>query len=201
MKKLSIFLCVCAAAVAGLIISCKNGTTEYVNVTSTTQDIYYKVSGTVTNTRTTGTTSSFTTNETVYTYENALGRFYHEDKETSSYNYTSYSINVRDEDTSLTECEKDSSGNVISGTSKKLWYSDSYSRTIYKIDGSYYVWKDNSDELLKIDITGSFGGKEFKIVYEDITDDTRTDLTQAAKDDTTSVNKASTKVELTFTRM
>ena len=201
MKKISIFLCACAVAAAALMISCKNEPTEYVNLTTTVEEIVYSVSGTVTCTETSGTTSATTTEEEVITYDNANGWFYYENKETSSLNYTEYHIYITDPDAVFTKCEKDSSGNVISGTSKKNWGCDSGSMVIYKKDGSYYIEKGYEYEWLKISVTGSLGGKQFTISYEDSTDDTRQNLTEAEKQDTSVIEKVSTKVELTFTRM
>ena len=201
MKKISIFLCACAVAAAALMISCKNEPTEYVNLTTTVEEFYYSVSGTVTCTETSGTTSSATTEEEVITYDNANGWFFYQNNETSNLNYTAYDINFADPDAVITKCEKDSSGNVISGTSTKNWGYNSGNITIYKKDGSYYIQKGYEYEWQEISVTGSLGGKQFTISYEDTTDDFRKDLTEAQKQDTSVINKTSIKVELTFTRM
>lgn len=195
MKKLTILLCACAVAVAALMVSCKNEPTEYINMTDTATDIYYKVSGTVVESRSWGTTTDTNISETTYTITDAVGYAYNYKSKTRDSNTASWYIQFQDPDAQAANTYK--SGSTTSES--KWWgsYSDYY--TINKIDGDYYYIVNYKP--FKVNVSGSMGGKEFKISFEYSNDDTRTNLTQAQKDDTTAVNKSSGKVELTFTKM
>ena len=46
MKKITLVLCACAIAFAGLLVSCNNATGDYVNTTSAWNRYEYKVTGT-----------------------------------------------------------------------------------------------------------------------------------------------------------
>ena len=196
MKKLTIILCACAVAVAGLMVSCKNEPTEYVNVTSNSKAILYTVKGTITNTNVTGSKDSPTTYESVTTIDGTASvKTWNSETESSNWSY--WYISYYDEDAAFSEVEKDKDGTEVSST--KNW--DEMSDDIYlrKIDGSYYI--DGNGEYKKVTVSGSIGGKEFKVTIEDSNDDARTYLSQAELDNPTMVEKESDKIELTFTKM
>ena len=197
MKKLAILLCACAVAVAGLMVSCKNEPTEYVNVTSKAEKVFYTVSGTWTGTQIYGAKDAPTTDEMVTTYDNAYAWTYKYESKQSTKNYTNWSIFIYDEDASSTM-----STTTGDTTDKgKSWDEDYMPLNLYKINGAYYLYDTGDSEYMKVTVTGTVGGKEFKISAEQSDDDTRTDMTQAEKDDTSEVNKASSKMELTFTKI
>ena len=196
MKKITILLCACAVAVAGLMVSCKNEPTEYVNVTSTRKAFYYNVKGTITETKITGSKDSPTTTETVTTIDGtASAETWNSETESSNYSY--WGISFYDEDASFTRVKKDKAGTELS--SEKKWDDYDSGLWLIKMNGSYYTESDG--EYKKVNVSGSIGGKEFKVTIEVSDDDTRTDLTQAEMDDTSNVNKSSTKLELTFTKI
>lgn len=195
MKKLTILLCACVVAVAGLMVSCKNEPTEYIDMTNTATDIYYKVSGTVVESRSWGTTTDTNISETTYTITDAVGYAYNYKSKTCDSNTASWYIQFQDPDAQAANTYK--SGSTTSES--KRWGSYSYDYQITKIDGDYYYIVNYKP--FKVNVSGSLGGKEFKISFEYSNDDTRTNITQAQKDDTTAVNKSSGKVELTFTKM
>ena len=46
MKKINLILCACAVALTGLMVSCKNGNVDKIDVTKTYKNYIYKVGGT-----------------------------------------------------------------------------------------------------------------------------------------------------------
>ena len=197
MKKLTILLCACAVAVAGLMVSCKNEPTEYVDVTNTSKTIYYKVTGTITNTYVYGSKDSPNTYEYVTTIDGtAVASTWN--TETNSSNWSGWYINCYDEDATFTQVVKDKDGTELS--SGKKWEKYQTWLELIKIDGSYYI--DNDDgEYKKVTVSGSIGGKEFKVTIEDSNDDARTWVSQEEIDNPTSVDKESNKQEFTFTKI
>lgn len=197
MKKLTIILCACAVAVAALMVSCKNEPTEYVNVTSKAEKVFYTVSGTWAGSDTSGPKDAPTTDEMVTTYDNAYAWTYKYESKQSTKNYTNWSIFIYDEDASSTM-----STTTGDTTDKgKSWDEDYMPLKLYKINGAYYLYESGDEEYRKVTVTGTVGGKEFKISADFSEDDARTDITQDEKDNPTTVKKISTKMELTFTKI
>ena len=196
MKKLNIFLCVCAVAAAGIMISCKNEATEYVDITKTSEQIYYKVSGTIKNTKTEGAVAAPEVIEDVTTID-GTAFVTHSDSEMLDSNYSMYDITIYDEDaatvTTITQ----------NGTSTKTkkWKASTMIMNLTKIDGSYYFFESDYCKYDKVTVTGSIGGKEFKLSADLSCEDDRKDVSQAEKDNPTQVEKSASKMDLTFTRI
>lgn len=196
MKKLNIFLCVCAVAAAGIMISCKNGTTEYVNITDTSNKTYYTVSGTMVSSATTGTPASPTTTEDVTTVDGTAYVSYY-DSEAKDSNYTTYSVVIYDQDAVTVTTETQNGAT----TKTKQWGKFIPCLELIKIDGDYYFYIQEHCKYVKAAVEGSVGGKEFKLSIDYSGDDDRTNVSQAEKDNPTTVEKASSKLDLTFTRI
>ncbi len=73
MKKITLMLCACAMAFAGLLVSCSNGTEKWINGTEQGSEYVYAITGTVTESEETGTTGSTTVTTDVYTFTKGRG--------------------------------------------------------------------------------------------------------------------------------
>ncbi|WP_022933555.1 hypothetical protein [Treponema bryantii] len=288
MKKINLILGACAIAAAALLVSCNNGTKDYVKVNTIYNNYTYNVTGSVTNTSKSGTTAATDVTVIKETIKTALGDVNWSDDKVNGSNYDKYSVTISGAAnwtrsytaagaTSATET-KWNDGFGVEGTEVKqervalpfgryspafmtqfnnIWnsntrdnplsYSDyqslplalslssnyvddatyqadsssypNYSSvlggmsynfyveepcinplelTFYEFDGDYYY--EINDEYVKLPedaFDGDFGDDEFTIKFS-TTNNTRKNMSQAQKDDTTYVGSSETAIELTF---
>ena len=162
MKKITLMLCACAMAFAGLLVSCSNGSEKYVDATEVNNNYLYKVTGSVSVTTADGAIANPDTTSDVYTFTKATGSVSWTDSETSKGDVPTYTIGasgladrVYTEGTTETKrynVEK----NAISWSEGKL----------YKLDDGYYIdLNRNKDRYVKVTLDGEFGDDEFKLSY------------------------------------
>ena len=184
MKKITLMLCACAMAFAGLLVSCSNGTEKWIDGTSGGSYYAYAISGTVTE----KFEDSTTTQTTVYTLAKGRGGISNSIKDSRDQNkdnvYYGY-INF------------DGKGDrsVTNGTAAAVkTYNVSYGKgfNIYKLDDGYYLscWnsiynslKDSnvSFDKIKLESAPEFDGEDYTLKFTFVKDDS----TESATDKTT----------------
>lgn len=211
MKKINLILCACAVALAGLMISCKNGNVDKIDVTQTTTRYIYKVNGTITSIQKSGTTSATTTVETKYTVTdvlanqrlyNSYGGSYTEatisEKTDEAYdtNITGYDIDFSGGNSSATKTTTPASGTATVEVKDYVSGSSLPSLSIAEIDGEYYINYDYAWVNVDDNFDGFVGDDEFTFKYEGASANGWLDQDDK---DANVVSSYSTSFDLTFT--
>lgn len=205
MKKINLILCACAVALAGLMVSCKNGNVEKIDVTSTETSYIYKVNGTVTYTMKSGTTTAVDTQEITYTIKDAYtGRLTTGEYETWESNQCSYGISLSGGEISLYLKDTPATGtateyvldNTNTNDPSASYIPSLEIPTFNEIDGDYYVLADSAWVSADDAFDGYIGDDEFTFKYTSAAYDGR--MTQTQKD-ANAVNNTSATYDLTFT--
>lgn len=92
MKKINLILGACAIAAAALLVSCNNGTKDYVNVKTINNSYAYNVTGSVKNTTKNGTTTAASENVTTATIKSALAQVTWSEDKLNDSNYDYYTV-------------------------------------------------------------------------------------------------------------
>ena len=189
MKKITLMLCACAMAFAGLLVSCNNGTEKYVDTTSVYNNYRYKVTGSVTETTSTGAIAKPDTTSDVYTFTKATGSVSWTDNETSKGDVPTYNIWFGGQaDRVFTNASS------VETKTYTVWKQlpDTVGK-LYKLDDGYYIDLDrNKDRYVKVTLDGEFGDDEFKLSYNYTIDN-------LSAPSTTTVNSKTYSGTITFT--
>ena len=209
MKKINLILCACTVALAGLIVSCKNGNVDMIDVTTTKTNYIYKVNGTITEVQNSGTTSATTTQETKYTVTDVLansidwtyGRtespiITETTKETYDTNCAGYDISFSGGNSTAIETTTPATGTATVRVKDYVSGSSLPSLSIAEIDGEYYINYDNAWVNVDDNFDGFVGDDEFTFKYEGASANGRLDQDDK---DANVVNTYSTSFDLTFT--
>ena len=198
MKKISLILCTCAFIAAGLLTSCMNQPDmDTVNVTNSSTNYAYKVTGTITYTYENGTESALSKSVDTYTIKDATGRIVSNSTNKNLVrNYEGFWNLGFNANFSATEVYTSSSNQVSEYVyDNSAWKNASIE--IYQINGKKYLWL--SGQLVKVGsaFKGFVGDKSFTFkfttpVYENNI------MTQAEKDAGT-VKNCSIKYDLKYT--
>ena len=158
MKKMSLVLCACAVAMAGLLASCSNGPEEVVFVTEETTEALYDVSGSFTKTVTSGLKDATTVTETVDTITSGYAKFGWTSKTVNESDAVNYCLwdsgyNYKRVET-VTPASGDATTTTFSEANGNLWWVDGWTSSPFytfdsavgddttgfsKIDGKYYA--------------------------------------------------------------
>lgn len=92
MKKINLILGACAIAAAALLVSCNNGTKDYVNVRTINNSYAYNVTGSVTNTTKDGNTTAADVTVTTATIKSALAQVTWSEDKLNDSNYDKYTV-------------------------------------------------------------------------------------------------------------
>lgn len=92
MKKINLILGACAIAAAALLVSCNNGTKDYVNVKTINNQYAYSVTGSVTNTTKDGNTTAADVTVTRATIKSALAQVRWSEDKLNDSNYDYYTV-------------------------------------------------------------------------------------------------------------
>ena len=156
MKKINLILGACAIAAAALFVSCNNGTKDYVNVKTINNKYAYNVTGSVTNTSKSGSTTAASVTVTTATIKNAIANVdWSEDKLNDS-NYDYYTINFNG--TANWTTSYTAAGSTTATTSK---FTDKFgklstSTTYYTVSEGWYDMDLITDPTDPSDWTGAF---------------------------------------------
>lgn len=93
MKKINLILSACAIAAVALFVSCNNGTKDYVNVKTINNKYAYNVTGSVTNTSKSGSTTAASVTVTTATIKNVIANVEWSEDKLNDSNYDYYTIN------------------------------------------------------------------------------------------------------------
>ena len=160
MKKMSLVLCACAVAMAGLLASCSNGPEEVVFVTRETTEALYDVSGSFTKTVTSGLKDATTVTETVDTITSGYAKFGWTSKTVNESDAVNYELwgsgyNYKRVET-VTPTTGDATTTTYSEANEDMWWHDGWTSAPFytfdsavgdgnnttgfsKIDGKYYA--------------------------------------------------------------
>lgn len=218
MKKINLILCACAVALTGLMVSCKNGNVEKIDVTNTETRYIYKVNGTVTMTKKSGTTTAVDTQEITYTIKDAFaGSTNWNDGYQRSYDYisegtneawesnlNSYNIFIYGGEISVYNKNTPATGTATEYVLDNTNTNDPSANSLPalsipefgEIDGDYYVLADSAWVSADDAFDGYIGDDEFTFKYSSAAYDGR--MTQTQKD-ANAVNNTSATYDLTFT--
>ncbi|WP_022933562.1 hypothetical protein [Treponema bryantii] len=92
MKKINLILSACAIAAVALLVSCNNGTKDYVNVRTINNSYAYNVTGSVTNTKKDGNTTAASVNVTTATIKSATAKVEWSEDKLNDSNYDYYTV-------------------------------------------------------------------------------------------------------------
>lgn len=93
MKKINLILS--AVAAVALLASCSNGSKDYKDVTTQNYKYAYTVTGSMTTTNKSGTTTAYSTNVEVQTIKNAVAECSYEEDSINESNYDAYKIKIK----------------------------------------------------------------------------------------------------------
>ncbi|MBP3742608.1 MAG: hypothetical protein J6J00_06440 [Treponema sp.] len=140
MKKMSLVLCACAVAMAGLLASCSNGPEEVVFDTYETTRYMYDVSGSFTRLEKSGLADAVTTTTKKETITNGFTAFRWESKtpenrDTLTYYLDDCNFKVKRSDVS-TPSSGDPTTTTYSDFYDSLWWVQAWNTTITSLDGN-----------------------------------------------------------------
>ncbi len=198
MKKINLILCACAVALSGLMVSCKNGNVDIINVTETTTNYIYKINGTVTTTDTYGTGTAVSTDVSTYTIKDAnTGRIQVKEDEQMEGNAKWYSFNTNGGSVSATSTVTSASGVKTDYVLDVASINGLVPNGFEEIDGDYYMVLQWAYVNVDDAFDGFIGDDEFTFKYTTAAVDNQS-WTQAEVD-AKEVNNSSTTYDLTFT--
>ena len=116
MKKINLILGACAIAAAALLVSCNNGTKDYVNVRRINNSYAYNVTGSVTNTTKDGNTTAASVNVTTATIKSATAKVEWSEDKLNDSNYDYYTVKF--DGTANWTTSNTPSGSTTASTSK-----------------------------------------------------------------------------------
>ncbi len=182
MKKITLMLCACAMAFAGLLVSCSNGTEKWIDGTQEGTNYVYSITGTVTESVETGSTGSTTVTTDVYTLSSGRGSIWLNKENSKKKNNDNASTGglwfggkgdkSHTVGTAAAEKTYNVSFNSYGSTNiefSKLddnWYAG-YSRTI---NGSYV-----SFDKVKLETVPEFDGSDYNFKISFVKDDSDSD--------------------------
>lgn len=171
MKKITLMLCACAMAFAGLLVSCNNGTEKYIYANEVSYTYDYNVSGTIKEVETTGAAAAPTATVTEYTLTKATGGFnWTENSQREGQDVYYYNNNNRIDGYHFwINGTADESVTVGTGTATKtyaVWASiPGRVQTLYKLGDDLYI-KLVDGAYSKVTISdGEIGDDEFTLSY------------------------------------
>jgi len=179
MKKITLMLCACAMAFAGLLVSCSNGAEKWINGTTHSNKYEYAITGTVTESVETGTTSSTTVNKGVITFAKGIG-----------------DIGLNSEDSRKENNDSSSSGYIYingkgdasytAGTADPEKYYNlpyyNYNISLNKLDDNWYIsasadssfglWSNSiTFDKVKLETAPEFDGSDYNLKVTLVKDD------------------------------
>jgi len=177
MKKITLMLCACAMAFAGLLVSCNNGAEDYINTTSVSNTYYYKVTGSFKDVETSGAIAAPSTETTEWTIVKGTAAVSWTKSVTTEGDRPIYEISTDIyTDTVETVGSSTTSTKHFNVTNTGLPFS-----AIYEFEDGYYVRID-SGIYSKVTLDGDFGDSSFTLSYDFTVDN-------LVNPSTTSVNK------------
>lgn len=199
MKKINLILCACAVALSGLMVSCKNGNVDIINVTETTTNYIYKINGTVTTTDTYGAGTAVSTDVSTYTIKDAYTKRITETvDEQMDGNAKYYDLGVSGGSVSATSTVTSASGVKTEYVKDVVAYLGGIVPDGFEeIDGDYYMVLQWAYVNVDDAFDGFIGDDEFTFKYTTAVLDNQS-WTQAEVD-AKEVNNTSTTYDLTFT--
>ena len=170
MKKITLALCACAMAFAGLLVSCSSGSVDYVDCGKTESRYIYAVYGTITTTSSEeglidvssysgnisqaldkdGKKSTTTSSSTKKVSNGYVAATWNTDENRES-NYTHYTIKGSYKYTSTSNSSGTYDGDSTGSTEGNEDGTSSIEFNIYDIDGTYYLYDGTNKTQVKLE--------------------------------------------------
>ncbi|MCR4630717.1 MAG: hypothetical protein K5786_03725 [Treponema sp.] len=155
MKKISLVLCACAVAMAGLLASCNNGPEEVVFVTEETTEALYDVSGSFTKTETSGLKDATTVTKTVDTITSGYAKFGWTSKTVNEADAVNYCVwdtkyNYKRVET-VTPATGDATTTTYSEAQEDMWWKNGWTSAPFYTFDSAIGDGNNTTGFSKID--------------------------------------------------
>ena len=180
MKKITLMLCACAMAFAGLLVSCSNGAEKWIDGTTHSSHYEYAITGTVSESYETGNTTSTTVTKGVFTLSKGIGviglnsedsREENEDNTSSGYIFVN---------------GKGDASNTVGTADPVKVYNVTYQNydiSLKKLDDNWFVrisdyasagniWNNSiSFDYVKLDTAPEFDGSDYNLKVSLVKDD------------------------------
>jgi len=165
MKKITLMLCACAMAFAGLLVSCNNGS-EYINASGVSYNYNYKITGTIKEATSDGAVASPEKTSTDYTFTKATGYVNWYENENSYGDVPTYYIGASGyADKTYTNAASVETKSYKNDANLPFWQLE-------KFEDGFYINLDNvssqheKGKYAKVTLDGDFGDDEFTLTYE-----------------------------------
>ena len=165
MKKITLMLCACAMAFAGLLVSCNNGS-EYIEASGVSYSYNYKITGTIKEATSDGSVAAPSKTSTVYTFTKATGNVNWYENENSYGDTPDYWISTSGyADTVYTNAASVETKSYKNEVGLPFW-------KLEKFEDDFYINLDNlssqneKGKYAKVTLDGDFGDDEFTLTYE-----------------------------------
>ncbi|WP_027727237.1 hypothetical protein [Treponema bryantii] len=171
MKKITLMLCACAMAFAGLLVSCNNGS-EYINASGVSYDYKYKVTGTIKEATASGAVAAPSKTSDVYTFTKAVGKVNWWESENSYGDVPTYWIEASGyADEVYTNSSSVETKYYKEDISLPFYYLEKFEDGFYinlqNLNANNYVYQQNQKgKYAKVTLDGDFGDDEFTLTYE-----------------------------------
>ncbi len=193
MKKITLMLCACAMAFAGLLVSCNNGTEKYIYANDVSYAYDYNVSGTIKTVATSGAVAAPTATVTEYTLTKGQGGIYWTENSQVEGDATGAIDGWNENYHMWLNATADKSVTVGTGTATKTYAVSTWlpekAGTLYKMGDDLFIKvQDGAYSKVTID-DGEIGDDEFTLSYNYTIDNGST---------TTTVNTTAYSATLNF---
>ncbi len=183
MKKITLMLCACAMAFAGLLVSCNNGTEKYINANEVSYAYDYNVSGTIKEVATSGAVAAPTATVREWTLTKGQGGIYWTENSQIEGDATGTIGGWNENYHMWLNATADQSVTVGTGTATKTYAVGKglpdKAQTLYKMGDDLFIKvKEGTYSKVTID-DGEIGDDEFTLSYNYTIDNSTTTTTNS----------------------